>query len=580
MEIVEQVRQAASIIEVASQYTTLKRRGSKHVGLCPFHSEKTPSFTVDEDKQLYHCFGCNAGGDVFSLIMEKEQLSFPEALKYLADKYHVPLPKKPGFSPQAKKLEEQVLEINEQALSFFRRNLVNSQEGAEALAYLKKRGLSDETIQTFKLGYAPNAWDGLISHFRGTKTPAALLDKAGLVLPGKKPGEYYDRFRGRAIFPIFDRSGKTVAFGGRSLFNQEPKYLNSPDTPVYTKGKLLYGLNFSREAVRDKGEALLVEGYTDYITLYQAGLTNIVASLGTALTSNQLDELKRFAAKVVVNYDGDAAGQQAALRAVSLCFEKGIPSDVLVLPEGLDPDGAMRKYGADRYGELLAKALPGFRFFLEQVSRGKSLGVPEEKARIFGQVRIELDKISDPVTRSEYMKQTAEFLSIDEQILRAMTLGGPAPAKAEGQSVFSNAELRLLQILMNYRPIARHIFAEMEENDVRGLPSEPIFNLIRNAFQDGRDWVLAELRKEIDPRLAGALDRVLLEEAQVPTVEEALDCLHALRELRLSGEKERIKAEIKKRERGGDKEIPRDLLSQTTEISQEQVNLRTRKTSE
>jgi DNA primase len=576
MEIVEQVRQAASIVEVASQYTTLKRRGSKQVGLCPFHSEKTPSFTVDEDKQLYHCFGCNAGGDVFSLVMEKEQLSFPEALKHLAEKYHVPLPQRTGFSPQAKKLEEQVLEINEQALAFFRRSLANTQEGAQAMAYLEKRGLSDETIQAFKLGYAPNAWDGLLSHFQSRKTPAALLEKAGLVLPGKKPGEYYDRFRGRAIFPIFDRSGKTVAFGGRSLFNQDPKYLNSPDTPVYTKGKLLYGLNFSKEPVRDKGEAVLVEGYTDYITLFQAGLTNVVASLGTALTVHQLDELKRFAPKVVVNYDGDAAGQQAALRAVSLCFEKGIPSEVLVLPEGLDPDGAMRTYGAARYRELLAKALPGFRFFMEQISRGKSLGVPEEKARIFGLIRIELNKIPDPVTRSEYMKQTAEFLSIDEQILRAMTQGHSAPAKAEERSVFSNAELSLLQILINHRPIARYVFAEMEDNDVRGLPSEPILNLIRSAFQDGQDWVYAELRPKIDPRLAGALDQALLEEEQVPTVERALDCLYTLREMRLADEEKKVNAQIKL----GEMEKLAGLSSRKHEISRERIALRTRKTAE
>lgn len=580
MEVVEQVRQAASIVEVASQYTTLKRRGSKHVGLCPFHSEKTPSFTVDEDKQLYHCFGCNAGGDVFTLVMEKEQLSFPEALKYLADKYHIPLPKKPGFSPQAQKLEEQVLEIHERALAFFRRNLTGTPEGAQALAYLRTRGLSDDTIRTFQLGYAPKGWDGLTNHFKAWKTPPALLEKAGLAIPGKKAGEYYDRFRGRTIFPIFNASGKPVAFGGRALFDQEPKYLNSPDTPIYTKGKLLYGLNFSRDALREAGEAVLVEGYTDYIALYQAGLTNVVASLGTALTLSQLGLIERFAGKVAISYDGDAAGQQAALRAVSLCFEKGLPSRVLVLPDGLDPDGAMRKYGPVRYRELLDRAIPGFRFFVAALTRGKTMGIPEEKARVVKQVFQEIARVPDPVAQSEYTSQAAELLGVDEKILRTLALATPADVKAEDKSPFYQAEKRLAQILVRNRPIARYVFAEMKDADIKDLASEPLLRLIRRAQEDARDRTYAELRRELEPGLAGALDRILLEEGPPPTVEEALDCLHTLRDLSLIGKKRRIKAEIKNRETRGDKDLPRDLFSQTTEISQEQIDLLTRKTPE
>lgn len=580
MEVVEQVRQAASIVEVASQYTTLKRRGSKHVGLCPFHAEKSPSFTVDEDKQLYHCFGCNAGGDIFTLVMEKEQLSFPEALKYLADKYHVALPKKPGFSPQAQKLEEQVLEVHERALAFFRRSLTGSPEGAQALAYLKKRGLSDETIRTFQVGYAPKAWDALINHFKAWKTPPALLEKAGLALPGKKAGEHYDRFRGRAIFPIFNISGKPVAFGGRALFDQDPKYLNSPDTPIYTKGKLLYGLNFSKDALRQAGEALLVEGYTDYIALYQAGLTNVVASLGTALTLPQLGLIERFAGKVAIGYDGDAAGQQAALRAVSLCFEKGLPSRVLVLPEGLDPDGAMRKYGPVRFRELLDGAAPGFRFFVAALTRGRNLGVPEEKARIVKQVFQEIARVPDPVAQSEYTSQAAGLLGVDEKILRALALATPAEAKAEDQSPFYPAEKRLVQILLRNRPIARYVFAEMRDEDVRGLAAEPLLRLIRTAQESGRDWTYDEVRREVEPRLAGALDRVLLEEGPPPTVEEALDCLDALRELRFQNDGKRIQSDLARRERQGDRELPHDLLSRTQEIARERIALRTRKPTE
>jgi len=338
MEIIDQVRQAANIVEIASQYTTLKARGRKHVGLCPFHSEKTPSFTVDSEKNLFHCFGCGVVGDVFSLVMEKENFTFPEALKFLADKYHIALPEQRRISPQALKLEEQIFKINETVLAFFKKNLLNTQEWKKALEYLKKRGIPDAVIQEFKLGYALNTWDSLTAFFETKGVAPSLLEKAGLVLPGKKAGEYYDRFRGRVIFPIFGLTGKIAGFGGRALFDQEPKYLNSPETPVYAKGQMLYGLNFSKDAIRTAGEAILVEGYTDFLSLYRSGFKNCVASLGTALTPRQVGLVQRFAPRIVVNYDGDAAGRTAALRAVPICFEKGVETRVLVLPDNLDPD--------------------------------------------------------------------------------------------------------------------------------------------------------------------------------------------------------------------------------------------------
>ncbi|TEU06665.1 MAG: DNA primase, partial [Candidatus Aminicenantes bacterium] len=314
MEIVDQIRQTASIVEIASQYTTLRRRGNKHVGLCPFHSEKTPSFTVDDEKQLFHCFGCGAGGDIFTLVMERENLSFPEALKYLAEKYNIPLPKKREFSPQLQKLEEQLFKINENTLAFFKKNLFTTKEGEKALEYLKKRDISEEIIQKLKIGYALNSWDSLLSFFKEKKVTPKLLEKAGLVLYNQKKDSYYDRFRGRIIFPIFGLTGKVVAFGGRSILNADPKYLNSPDTPVYSKGKILYGLNFSKESISDTGEVIIVEGYTDFVSLYQAGITNIAASLGTSLTSDQVSQTLRFAPKIIINYDGDSAGKLATSR--------------------------------------------------------------------------------------------------------------------------------------------------------------------------------------------------------------------------------------------------------------------------
>ncbi|MCJ7612266.1 MAG: DNA primase, partial [Candidatus Aminicenantes bacterium] len=308
MDAVEQIRQTASLLEIVSQYTTLRKRGSKYVGLCPFHSERDPSFTVDPDKQLYHCFGCGVGGDIFALVMEKESLTFPEAVKYLADRFHIPLPRPGRAAAQAQNLEEKLFKITEDALAFFKRNLHASEEGKKALDYLHRRGLTEETLQKLKIGYAPNSWNALFSFFQAKDIAADLLLKAGLILPGQKSGGWYDRFRGRVMFPIFSLTGKVAAFGGRTIWDQEPKYLNSPETPLYSKSKILYGLNFTKEAVREKGELILVEGYTDFTGLYQAGFTNCAASLGTSLTPNQVSLARRVAPRIIVNYDGDAAG--------------------------------------------------------------------------------------------------------------------------------------------------------------------------------------------------------------------------------------------------------------------------------
>jgi len=317
MDIIDQIRQVASITDIASQYTTLRKRGKKHVGLCPFHSEKAPSFTVDDEKQLYHCFGCGAGGDIFTLVMEKESLSFPEALKFLADKYNIELPERRKLSPQRLKLEEQLFKINENTLAFFKKNLFNTKEGEKTLDYLQKRKISDNVIQKLKIGYALNSWDSLISFFKEKNVNPKLLEKAGLVLFSQKKNGYYDRFRGRVIFPIFNLTGKVIAFGGRTIVDADPKYLNSPDTPIYTKGKLLYGLNFCKDSIREKGEAILVEGYTDFLSLYQAGITNVAASLGTSLTSDQVSLASRFTPRIIVSYDADSAGKKAANRAIS-----------------------------------------------------------------------------------------------------------------------------------------------------------------------------------------------------------------------------------------------------------------------
>jgi DNA primase len=569
MEIIDQVRQASSIVEIASQYTTLKRRGRKWVGLCPFHTEKTPSFTVDEEKQLYHCFGCGVGGDIFSLVMERESLTFPEALKNLAERYRVPLPAQQRVRPEVLKLEEKLFKINELALGFFKKNLFNTQEGNKALEYLQARGLSDETIQTLKVGYALNSWTALLDFFKSKDVPVPLLEKGGLVLAGSRAGEFRDRFRGRVIFPIFSLTGRVVAFGGRTVIDAEPKYLNSPETPVYSKGKLLYGLNFTKDAVREAGAAVLVEGYTDFSALYQAGVRNVVASLGTALTAWQVAQVRRFASRVIVSYDGDSAGLTAAARAVPLGLEKGLNIEVLVLADGLDPDSYLKKHGRDKYQALLKKTVPGLDFLIDALTKGVRMSVPEEKGRVARSVVKEIEKVPDPVARSEYLRRASQRLGVGEELLRTI-IETKVPDKApEDAGLFCPAEKRLFQILMGDRSAAPDIFADCGEEIFQGLRGEPVFQAILESFRNDRDWSFPALQGKVPPALLSQLARVLFEKASAGSVEEARECLKSLRKFHLQNRLKDIQQRIARTERSGEKEELLSLLYQKQDITKQ-----------
>ncbi|HYA48555.1 MAG TPA: DNA primase, partial [Burkholderiales bacterium] len=564
MEIIDQVRQVSSILEIASQYTTLKKRGRRWVGLCPFHTEKTPSFTLDEDKQLYHCFGCGAGGDIFSLVMEKENLNFPEALRYLAEKYHVPMPERERISPEVLKLEDKLFKINELALGFFRKNLFHTAEGTKALEYLKKRGLTDDTLQKLRVGFALNSWNALTAFFQSKNVPGPLLEKGGLIVPGKKPNEYYDRFRGRVIFPIFSLSGKVVAFGGRTVVDAEPKYLNSPDTPLYSKGKLLYGLNFTKEAIRAQGALILVEGYTDFSSLFQAGIGNVAASLGTALTSFQVAQALRFAPRVVVNYDGDAAGRAAAARAVPLCLEKGLNVRVLVLPENLDPDAFLKKYGREKYLALLKRAAHGLKFLVDAMAGEARMSVPEEKGRVVRAVVKEVEKVPDAVARSEYLREASHYLGVGEEVLRSIAEGSPSAPGAEDQGLICPAEKRLFQILMEDPSIAPLVFAEASEEIFGGLRGESVFRYIIECFKTNRGWNFHELKERVPPVLLSQLSQAMFEKAPAGTgagaVDEAHECLRSLRKLYLQNRLKDIQQKIARSEKRGEKEELVSLL--------------------
>jgi DNA primase len=575
MEIIDQIRQAADIVDIASQYTTLRRRGRKHVGLCPFHSEKDPSFTVDSEKQLFHCFGCGVGGDVFTLVMEKENLTFPEALNHLAERYHIPLPQKTKLSPELQKLEEKVYKVNETALAFFRRNLFQKGEGEAALAYLKKRNLDDDTIEALKVGYAPNSWNALLGYFQGRGAEPALLEKAGLVLPGQKKPEYYDRFRGRVIFPIFGLTGKVVAFGGRTITDADPKYLNSPDTPVYSKGKVLYGLNWTKEAVREAGELILVEGYTDFASLYQAGIRNVAASLGTALTTDQVYQAHRFAAKIVINYDGDRAGKAATSRGIPLCFEIGKQPEVLVLAENLDPDGFIRKHGAKAYLQLKkSRSVPLIKFMIDMQIPNLASQSREEKISVAKRI-IDIILINpDTISGSEYLRQLCEYLDLDERIVRSSIERTPGKKPAlQTEGFLLPAEKRLLQILLEDEELAAELLAEAREDDFRGLRSEAAFAFMLDCTRKARRVLLPELAKAVGPELSRPISELLQERIGRGSGEEAMDCLQTLRKTVLETRFRALQKEIDRCQRNGEKEKLAALLSQRQALTKKIISM-------
>lgn len=571
MEIIDQIRHSSNIIEIAAQYTQLQRRGRRHVGLCPFHAEKTPSFYLDEDKQLYHCFGCGAGGDIFTLIMEKESMSFPEAMRFLAEKYNIKIPESKSFSPQYQSLKEKIYQVTEDALAFFRKNLHNTEEGKKALDYLHQRNLTPETIKKLRLGYAPNSWDALLSYFRRRKIPADLLEKAGLVLRRQNKEGHYDRFRGRIIFPIFnDRTGKVVAFGGRSLLDEDPKYLNSPDTPIYSKGNLLYGLNFSREAIREKDAVILVEGYTDFLALFQAGITHAAASLGTSLTPHQIDLLRRrYTSRIVACYDGDLAGRKASYRAVSLGFEQGAQVRVALLPEGEDPDSVISRHGREAFIQLIQKSVTGLRFLIDFHTAGRRPTTPEAKARVAREVMREIRKIPDTIVRSEYIKSTSESLQIDERELRKTAGDKMTPKPQPSPPVaFLHAEKRLLQIVFEDMEIAQYVFEALEEADYKNIVSSPLWPLIADSFRRRRIPSIHDLKSNLAPNLFNAFIEILNEQSeQNPSLDEAHDLVNTLKSLSLRRTRSRLNQEISHYQKTGEMDKISKLQKQIQEIT-------------
>ena len=416
--ILDEILEATDIVQVISGHVPLKKTGRNYKANCPFHHEKTPSFVVSPDKQIYHCFGCGAGGNAFNFLMKYDRMEFLDAVRLLAKKAGVALPAVKKVSTGEASLIEKLARANELAAAFYTNNLLNNDLEKPASEYIEKRNISKNSIIKFKLGYSLNAWDRLIEYARQKGIGADILSKAGLALKSTRDGSFYDRFRNRLIFPVFDAKGKVIAFGARVLDDSLPKYVNSPETPLYTKGKHLYGLNFAKQAIARANFVVMVEGYMDLISLSQAGIENVVASCGTALTPEQSRLLKRFTTDVVMIFDGDQAGETATLRNLDILIAEGFNARVVSLPSGYDPDSFVTKFGLDEFKKVIEQAKDLFSYKLGLLLKRYKSGTPEGKAKIVSEMLPTLWRIPNAVLKSTYLRKLSEGLDIDEAALR------------------------------------------------------------------------------------------------------------------------------------------------------------------
>lgn len=416
-ELIEEIRMQNDIVDVISQYVPLKQKGSSYFGLCPFHHEKTPSFSVNSEKQFYYCFGCGASGNVYGFLMEMENCDFPEAVKKLAERANIPLPE-PQMTGQAlamERLKARLFEMHRAAGRFYYDTL-QSDEGAPARAYLERRQLKPNLARKFGIGYSPDRRHALFDHLKGLGYSVEDMVKSGLVIPDKEGSGYHDRFRGRLMFPIFDAQGRVVGFGGRILSKGEPKYLNSPETVLFSKSRNLYGLNFAKAA--RKKEFILVEGYMDMISVYQAGFHNVVASLGTAFNREHAMTLKKYAEDVILLYDSDEAGTNAALRAIPVLVENGFHVRVTQVPDGKDPDEFIKQNGSAEFSKLLVNAVHYISFQIACIRRKYALDNPEHRVRFATEAAQILTKLESDIERDVYTAEVSRMTGVEESAIQ------------------------------------------------------------------------------------------------------------------------------------------------------------------
>jgi DNA primase len=585
---IDDLRRQADIVRIVQDYVSLKKKGANWMACCPFHKEKTASFSVSPAKDIFYCFGCQKGGSVFNFVMEMERVTFPDAIKIVAEKTGVPLPKLVDDSRfEAHKREsDQIIDLNQWALQWWEDQL-KSNSGRAAREYLEGRGIAEETIKTFRLGFAPDSWEMLSAHLLQKGATQEQLEKSGLVVK-KDEGGSYDRFRGRLMFPVIDAQGRPIAFGGRTLEPEgEPKYLNSPETSAYTKGRHLFGLNLTRDEIRRAGFAILVEGYLDLIVPYQFGVRNVVASLGTALTPEQVKLVARFARKVVVNYDGDRAGVQAAKRATEAILAEDIEVKVLVLPDNADPDDFIRKYGVTEYQRRRGEAQPHIQFVIDQAVRDRNLHSPADKAAAIEETLPFVRAVRSRIQKREYFDIAMDALRVQADQRRelwqrirsgASTDAATVQELVRGASRTIPAEEQLLEILLTNEDVRKIVLPRLGPEDYQDLVSAAIFGSLVRLDEQGSEISFDSLTEVIagDSQASELLPRLMMKdkaESFDESMTQAENCLNTIRTVRLDQVLEDLTSQIAEAERSGEAERSLDLQRRHFDVRKQKDTL-------
>jgi DNA primase len=536
----EKVKHQADIVRVVGEYVRLKKSGQNFTGLCPFHAEKSPSFAVHPTKQIYHCFGCGVGGDVFKFVMEMEKCAFPEAIRIVAEKCGISIPRPKERSPEERKENQQrsvLVEMHREAQTFYVKQIEGTLEGKAARAYLEDRGMDKDAMARFGIGYAPSGGDTLLRSFKSKYSEKLLVD-SGLV-SRDQGGRLFDRFRRRITFPISNESGKVVAFGARALGDDMPKYLNSPETPIYSKSNVLYHMDRAKEGIRRQEFAILVEGYMDAIAVARAGISNVVASCGTSLAEPQIKLLGRFTRRVIVNYDPDAAGQSATERSLALLLEQDFEVRVLALPpvgnKKADPDLFIREKGAEEYLKLLKEAPPYVDYLIAR-ARQMDLTTGEGKLRAVNFLLPYVQKIPNRLLRSEWATRIAQQLRLEEPVLRAALSKAASERRSEVKTqpelvgrAAKPVERRLIRMLAEAESFRRELAQHLQNARLyHGLETEKILAALVIASLSGQPLQATEVAAVLEERDRRLLFEILFEEANEPTWEEAMSCIEAL----------------------------------------------------
>jgi DNA primase len=520
-DLLEEIRNRCDIVDIVSGYVHLKPAGKGFKGLCPFHEEKTPSFMVSPEKQLFHCFGCGEGGNVFNFLMKYEKLSFFEAVKMLAQKSGVPLPVDEEKEDILHKKKERLYKLNNLAANYYRECLFRTNQGKKVINYLKKRGINDTSVEKYKLGYAPSGWDALTNFLKKKGYTYEELIKAGLIKKSKIEGKYIDYFRDRIIFPIFNLSGKAIGFGGRVLDDSLPKYINSPETLVYNKGSNLYSLNFAKEGIRKNNYLIIVEGYTDVLVTQQYEFNNIAASLGTALTTKQIDLIKRFTDTVLIAYDADSAGNMATLRSLDLLVKAGLDVKVIDLPQGYDPADFLIKKGRESFQDLIDRALSLIDYKLKLLYSKYSINTIEGKVKIIKGIMPTLSVMGNEVELRAQAKKISEELKLSEEAilieLKRYKRGSKDSShnfiKLNSESGNIKAEKILIGCMLENEKIAQDILKKLKAKDFTVPLHRQIVEAIEKNLKDDK---ILDSQKVIDclndDGAAKLISKILMEE--------------------------------------------------------------------